>query len=232
MPTPLRIHHLRAPAGEAVLPVPQIGRVRCGDPTGSHQQPSAGRTGRTLGRSRAPAPGRAGTAPGGPLMRRNWPWAASIPVAAYHRMLLGTTEANRFPREASPPCSRSTAGAVVAVALGIHAYVAGTVKSAEEAELQDERAPRHGRAPGVGRGGQLRGFDRGRLRPGGRPFERLDARRRRDRPGRTGARRDRPRHARRGRLTLAWSEGGLELHRPQGGEQQQQVDRVQDGRPS
>jgi len=78
-------------------------------------------------------------------------------TVAYHKMWLSTTESNRF-TPGSKPAVLDVDGwrfglaickdtgipqhAADTAALGIDAYIAGTLKSAEEAALQDERARR------------------------------------------------------------------------------------------
>lgn len=78
-------------------------------------------------------------------------------TVAYRKMWLGDAEVEQLTPGDNRPCTRSTAGdsaspsartpgvsqhATDTVALGIDAYVAGTVKTADEAALQDERARR------------------------------------------------------------------------------------------
>jgi predicted amidohydrolase len=88
---------------------------------------------------------------------RRWPSTAPAPGLAYRKMWLGAAESERFapgdrPAVHDVDCWRLGLAicrdigveqhAADTAALGIDAYVAGTVKSADEAARQDERARR------------------------------------------------------------------------------------------
>jgi hypothetical protein len=76
-------------------------------------------------------------------------------TVTYHKMWLGTTESNRFTRVLNRPCSTLAAGGLALPSAGtpaslntpptpqqgIDAYVAATLKSAEEAALQSSARP-------------------------------------------------------------------------------------------
>ncbi len=112
---------------------------------------------------------------------------------AYRKMWLGSTETARFTAGTEPAVLEldgwrlglaicKDAGVpqhwADTAALGIDAYVAGSVKAADESRAPGRaRPPRRDRARDLGRGGQRRGLERWRLRPGGRSFGDLGRRR-------------------------------------------------------
>ena len=146
---------------------------------------------------------------------RGRPYIAMLAVddggarVAYRKMHLGGDEPDRYAPGAAPAvlevagwrlglaiCRDTGIGghAAETVALGVDAYVAGTVKLPQESALQDEpgRTGRR-RAADLGGGGELRRCHRWRLRPGGGALRDLGARWPAGGPGRHRARRPRPR---------------------------------------
>jgi predicted amidohydrolase len=128
--------------------------------------------------------------PGGPHIAMLAVTGLGVTVA-YRKQWLGDIEAQRFSPGPSPAvievdgwrlglaiCKDTGVEqhASDTSALGMHAYLAGTVKHSHEATLQAERAPTHRHLPpGLGRRRQLRGPHRRRLHPDRRRLRHLVA---------------------------------------------------------